>query len=278
MGAPFLAPQMAGLWARLARACHMLRRASRLILTVALFGSLAGCSSGGEHPEALLVFAAASLADAMDEIEEAFETRSGVEVAVSYGASQMLAQQIARGAPADMFISAGESPVEFLSGRGLLEPAVTNLLTNRLVLVVRPEVASDITSMDLLNAPVVERVAIADPELAPAGRYARDSLTRLGLWDGLQRKLVFGPDVRATLAYVESGNADAALVYATDARAGRNIEILDVVPADSYPRIVYPVAVVRREEQGAAAIEFLDYVRSAAARAIFVKHGFEALD
>jgi molybdate transport system substrate-binding protein len=213
----------------------------------------------------------------MDEIEEAFETRSGVEVAVSYGASQMLAQQIARGAPADMFISAGESPVEFLSGRGLLEPAVTNLLTNRLVLVVRPAVASDITSMDLLNAPVVERVAIADPELAPAGRYARDSLTRLGLWDGLQRKLVFGPDVRATLAYVESGNADAALVYATDARAGRNIEVLDVVPADSYPRIVYPVAVVRMEEQRAATIEFLDFLRSAAARAIFVKHGFEAL-
>ncbi len=256
----------------------MLRRISRLIWTVALLGSLAGCSSGDEHPEELLVFAAASLANAMDEIEDTFEARSGVKVAVSYGGSQMLAQQIARGAPADMFISAGESPVGFLAGRGLLEPAVADLLTNRLVLVVRPAAASDVTSMDLLNAPVFERIALADPELAPAGRYARESLTRLGLWDGLQKKLVFGPHVRATLAYVESGNADAALVYATDARAGRNIEILDIVPTDSYTRIVYPVAVVRREEQRAATIEFFDFLRSAAARETFVKHGFEAAD
>ena len=255
-----------------------MRRATRLIWTVALLGALAGCSSGGEYPEELLVFSAVSLANAMDEIEETFEARSGVKVAVSYGGSQILAQQIARGAPADMFISAGESPIRFLAERGLLEPAVADLLTNRLVLVVRPAVASDVTSMDLLNAPVVERIGLADPELAPAGRYARESLTRLGLWDGLQRKLVFGPDVRATLAYVESGNADVALVYVTDARAGRNIEVLDIVPADSYPRIVYPVAVVRRKEQRAVTFEFLDFLRSAAAREIFVKHGFEAAE
>ena len=256
----------------------MLRKASRIIWTAVLLGSLAGCSSGGEHPEELLVFAAASLAEAMEEIEEAFEGRGGVNVAVSYGGSQMLAQQIASGAPADIFISAGESPVRFLAEKGLIEPAVTYLLTNRLVIAVRPAVATQVTSMDLLNAPVVERIAIADPELAPAGRYARESLTRLGLWDGLQRKLVFGPDIRATLAYVESGNADAALVYATDARAGRNIEVLDIVPAESYSRIVYPVAVVRTAEQRAVAEEFLDYLRSAAAREIFVKHGFEASD
>ena len=252
----------------------MLKRARWGIWAVALCGLWIGCSPPRDDPGELLVFAAASLADALGEIEDAFEARNQVQLALSYGGSQMLAQQIASGAPADMLISAGVFPVNFLAEKGLLEAAGTDLLVNKLVMAVRSTDKYQVTSMENLGVPPSQRLAVANPELAPAGRYARESLMHLGLWDKIQPKLVFGADVRATMAYLESGNADAALVYATDARAGRNVEILDIVPPDSYSRITYPVAIVKGG-RAVAAKDFLEFLRSAAALEIFRKHGFE---
>ena len=244
------------------------------ILLAAVAGGLVACSASPDRPEPILVFAAASLADAIGDIEEAFEAQDGQRLAVSYGGSQMLAQQIASGAPADVFISAGEAPASFLDERELSEPTRAVLLTNSLVVAVRDD-GPEITSIQDLSSPSVANIAVADPDLAPAGRYARGSLTSLGLWAGLERKMVFGPDVRATLAYVESGNADAAIVYATDAKVGRNIRVLDVVPQDSYEPIVYPALIVRASELKPEAMKLLAFLRGSEAGEIFLKYGFE---
>ena len=239
-----------------------------------LGGSVPAC--GG--PDELLVFAAASLADAMGEIEDAFEKRTATGVAVSYGASQALAQQIAGGAPADLFVSAGEFPFDFLAERGLLQPPAVHLLTTRLVVAVRSPSETELVSMEQLTTPQVGRIAIAAPDLAPAGRYARDSLMSLGLWDQLRTKLVFGPDVRATIAYVESGNADAAIVYATDATAAPTITSFDIVPPGSHSPIVYPASIVQRTKNASVAKDFLDFLRGPEARQIFREYGFEPIE
>ena len=241
-----------------------------------LMGVLVGCSGSGDDSK-ILVFAASSLVDALTEIEREFEAQSDTSVAFSYGGSQTLAQQIASGAPADLFIAAGEFPIEFLAERELLDQDAVSLLANKLVVVVR---SSDvqIDSMEQLTEETVGRIAIADPDLAPAGRYARESLTRLGLWDAIQERLVIGINVRATLAYVESGNVDAALVYQTDAAIAGDVQVLDIVPPESHSAIVYPAAVIKRSERKIEAREFLEFLRGQTAKSIFLKHGFLPLE
>ncbi len=253
--------------------------ASMLLMAVAL-GMLAvssvGCGSAqGERP-GLLVFAAASLADVLSSVAVAFEKETGVEVLVSYGGSQMMARQIASGAPADLFIAAGEFPVTFLESEKLVGVGPVALLRNRLVLTSRAGGAR-IDSVDGLGTEAVKRMAIADPELAPAGRYARQALEAAGLWGELQDKLVMGPDVRAVLTYVATGNVDVAIVYETDVRIVEGLVVLGVVPPDSYGPIVYPAVVIDRPNGKSGAAELLAYLRGDDAGAIFRSHGFDHL-
>ena len=248
-----------------------------IILAPILASAVVGCSPP-EESEELLVFAAASLANALGEVEQKFEQESQVTVAVSFGASQMLAQQIASGAPAELIISAGVFPVEFLSGKGLVEPEWTELLTNKLVVAIKANAGLRLESIEDLGTSKVGRVAVAGPDVAPAGRYARESLIHLGIWDDIQDKLVIGADVRATMAYIESGNADAALVYATDAAVGRNVLVIDIVPEESYSRVVYPAAIIKDSKRINEATAFLEFLTSAEASAIFRAHGFQPLE
>jgi len=247
---------------------------ARLVWAGALVATLAGCTAAGGEPPELLVFAAASLADALSEIEEELESSGEARVAISYGASQMLAQQIASGAPADLLISAGEFPVSFLQERGLVASAPVRVLTNELVVVVRSNTGLQLTSLEDLATAKVRRIAVADGGLAPAGRYARESLASLGLWDTIEPKLVIGPDVRATLAYVESGSSDAALVYRTDAEASDKVEIMDIVPGDSYSPVIYPAVVLGASSHQSEAHVFLRFLVSSEAREIFRRFGF----
>ena len=246
-----------------------------LLCTLMLVVIFEGCGSPRSTDREILVFAAASLADALRETESAFEADSDVEVVTSYGASQMLAQQIASGAPSDIIITAGKFPIEFLTTRGLIEPEVSALLTNRLVVAVQLAAPNDISSLKYLESDQVERVALADLKLAPAGRYAQKALIYLDIWDAIQPKLVFGPDVRAALAYLESGNADAALLYATDANASDSVRVLDIIPVESYPRIVYPAAIVTNSARKKASREYMDFLTGEEASQIFHRHGFE---
>lgn len=257
-----------------ARNNHGPRAVGWAVWAVVLLAALIGCSPSGDERSSLLVFAATSLTDVLGDLEEAFEAGGQVDLAFSYGGSQTLAHQIASGAPADVFISAGAFPMRFLADRELVDSATTDIVTNQMVVAVRSSDGPRIESLDELGTSSVERIALADPDLAPAGRYSRESLTRLGLWEAVKSKVVFGPDVRATLAYVESGNADVALVYVTDARAGPDIQVLDIVPPDSYTPITYPAAIVTRSGHTAAANEFLAFLVGNEAEEIFRRHGF----
>lgn len=244
-------------------------------LTVAIVVLAISCAGGSESSDEILVFSATSLGEVLEEVIEEFEGQSHVEVLVSYGASQVLAQQIASGAPADVFISAGDLPMIFLETRGALDSPSVDLLMNTLVVVVRSQDQFEIDSLADLATDQVERVAIADPELAPAGSYARESLKALGLWDSLQPKLVFGGDVRTALAFVETGNADAAIVYVTDARDAPGIEALDVIPKETHSPIRYPAGILSELTSGGAAREFMDFLTGDVASEIFRRHGFQ---
>jgi molybdate transport system substrate-binding protein len=231
-----------------------------------------------EEPE-LLVFAAASLSDVLIEVGEAFEASGGASVAFHFAASSTLARQIAAGAPADLFLSAGPEPVELLEERGAVVPgSVRPLLGNRLVVVVPAEGGLTVTApADLL---AVERLALADPEAGvPAGVYARQWLEREGLWAALRPRLVPALDVRAALAAVAAGNVDAGVVYATDAAASGRVRVAYRVPPERAPRIVYELAEVaggdRPEPPGRQA--FAAYLAGADTAAVFTRHGFEVL-
>ena len=242
------------------------------LCALAAAAAIVGCSPGSE-PERLLVFAATSLINAIEEIRPAFQEKEGIELAVSYGGSQMLAQQIVQGAPADLFISAGEGPVELLAGRDLTDGGARSLLSNDLVVVSRMA-GTPLESIEDLASGLVGRVAIADPDLAPAGAYARESLVNLGLWESLADKLVLSANVRVALAYVEAGNADAALVYRTDAMASKGLRVLDIVPADTYSTVVYPAVLIRGSGGRERAELFLDHLQTPSVREVFARYGF----
>lgn len=234
---------------------------------------LAGCfgdSNGGQ--DEILVFAAASVTNALNEVANLYEQATDVKISVSYAGSQSLAQQIASGAPAQLFISAGVPPVDFLRKRGYIG-SEADLISNKLVVIAKPSI--DPQSLADLKSPDVERIALADPDIAPAGAYAREALRAAGLWDSLQPKIVLGQDVRAAMAFVEAGNADVAVVYRTDAAIARGVEVLDIMPPDSYGPIVYPIILVKSSEAMDTEVAFKEFLLSPDVQEIFRSHGFE---
>jgi molybdate transport system substrate-binding protein len=221
------------------------------------------------------VFAAASLADALREIGTAFEAQTGHRVVLSLGGSNDLARQIRAGTPAEVFVSASVERMDEVERAGLVRPGDRlDLLSNRLVVVVPAASAAAPTSADDIVA--VRRLALGDPEAVPAGIYARQWLERRGLWERVRDRVVPTLDVRAALAAVESGNADAGVVYRTDAAISRRVRVALEVPAGEAPRIVYPAALLTAS-RGPAARAFFEHLRSPAARAVFERLGFEFL-
>ena len=261
--------------------CDMLLNRIRWIETVlCVFAvmTLAACSQDSRTDDELLVFAATSLTDAMTEASAEFEATSGVKVEVSFGPSRALAQQIASGAPADLYFAAGQPPMDFLAENGhVSEDGIVRLLSNKIVLITGQD-APSVDSVDELSDAGFERIAMPDPEIAPAGNYTRAALRNLGLWERMQPRIVFANDVRATLSYVQTGNADAGFLYQTDAATADDVVVLDIVPTDSYPDVVYPAAVVQGAENEEGAAAMLEFLASDAAREIFRKHGFTPVE
>ena len=247
------------------------------LVACVLAGALLAACSGGADDE-LLVFAATSLTDAMAEAAAEFEATHGTKVEVSYGPSRALAQQIARGANPDVYVAAGQPPMDFLQEGGhIADGGAVRLLSNKIVLITGRDAPSIGGISELADADL-KRVAMPDPEIAPAGNYARTALQNLGLWDGLLPRIVFANDVRVTLSYVQTGNADAGFLYQTDAANAEDITVLDIVPTDSYPDVVYPAAVVRSTDNLQGAEAMLEFLQSDAAKEIFRKHGFTPLE
>lgn len=225
----------------------------------------------------LIIFAAASLKGALDEVVPLLEREAGRRVRVSYAASSALARQIEAGAPATVFISADREWMDYLAERHLIQPASrVNLLGNRLVLVAPADAPVRLTiapGFPLAAALGTGRLAVADPASVPAGRYARVALTSLGVWREIASRLAPAENVRAALLFVSRGEAPLGIVYETDARAEPKVTIVDVFPPTSHPPIVYPAALLGHAT-GAEAKRLLEALTSPAARAVFERHGF----
>jgi molybdate transport system substrate-binding protein len=220
----------------------------------------------------LFVSAAASLTDALKEIDARFEKRTGTKIVLNLGASSMLARQIEEGAPADVFISADEAQMDRLH-KQIAPETRKDLLTNKLVVVIRSDSSARIDDLaDLTKAPFA-RIALADPQAVPAGVYARNVLTKAGLWEKIEPKIMPAENVRATLAVVEAGNADA-FVYKTDALSSSKVRVALQIPAELAPKIVYPMAILANSAHRVDAGRFLEFLKSDEAVQVFEKLGF----
>jgi molybdate transport system substrate-binding protein len=226
----------------------------------------------------ILVFAAASLTDAMEEASAAYERTAPVTVKSSFDSSSVLARQIEAGAPADVFVSADTKWMDYLQSRNLIQAASRkNLLGNRLVLI-----APEDSQIQLKIAPHFPlaaalgkgRLATGDPDSVPAGRYARSALTTLGVWDEIAPRLARAENVRVALLYVARGEAPLGIVYASDALADKSVRVVDTFPADTHEPIVYPIALTTSAKSEAAA--FVAYLAGPHGHDIFVKYGFTA--
>lgn len=225
------------------------------------------------------MFAAASLTDALRVIAANYEERSGDRIVLNFGASSTLARQIEEGAPADIFFSADESKMEVLENDHLIDTATRkSRLGNALVVVVAVDSTLEIGSARALTNAAVKRIALADPKAVPAGLYAKKWLEHIQLWAAVEPKVVPTANVRAALAAVESGNAEAGVVYKTDAGISRKVRPAYEVPAGDAPRISYPMALVRESKQPEAARRFLHYLSSEEAGQGFKRFGFILLE
>ncbi len=233
-----------------------------------LLATLAQASSA-----ALTVSAAVSLTEALEEAATAYRAAGGTPVVFNFAGSNTLARQIVNGAPADVFISADEMQMDVVEKAGLVAAGTrAPVVTNRLVLVV--DSRSPVKAVSDLGAAEVRRIAIGDPAAVPAGVYARQYLERSGQWGRVEPKVVPVGNVRAALTAVQNGSADAAFVYATDARTAPALRVVATITGPDAPRIVYPGSVVTTTRQPAAAAQFLEFLRTPPARAIFERHGF----
>lgn len=245
-----------------------------LILFAVLLG---GCGRETETPQAgqsVLVLAAASTAEALEAVGRQFHEETGIKVRINPAASNALAAQILAGAPADLFLSASRAWADNVQKAGQAL-AVRPLLSNDLVLVVPRGNPAGVTSPRDLASDRVPMVALAG-EQVPAGQYAEQVLRSLGLYDNLvaQNRIARGQDVRSTLSYVERGEAEAGIVYATDAKLSDLVETITTLPADRHDEIVYPLVLLKESARNPAARRFHDYLFTEPARAVFRRYGF----
>ena len=223
----------------------------------------------------LTVSAAVSLTEALNEIAAAYRDAGGARLRFNFAGSNVLARQIANGAPVDVFISADDLQMEVVARAGLVAPGSrVVVVANRLVVVVDARRAPSVTSVEDLSAADIRRIAIGDPAAVPAGVYARRYLEKVGAWPRLEGKIVPSANVRAALTAVENGSVDAAIVYATDARIARNLRVAFTITGPESPSIVYPACVVKGSRQPATAVHFVDFLRGPIAGRIFERHGF----
>lgn len=250
---------------------------------VAAFLIVVGCSQGtppnpsATSPESveLMVSAAASLQDAMKAIAPLYtQEQANVIITYNFGSSGSLQQQIEQGAPVDVFLSAAPKQMNALQEKDLLlTDTRQDLLKNSMVLVT-PKDKTDISDFKELTTDKVKKVAIGDPSSVPAGQYGKEVLTSLKLYEPIQSKLVFAKDVRQVLSYVETGNIEAGLVYATDAKVSDNVKVITTAPEASHAPIIYPVAVLKESKNPDSAKAFVQFLSTEPAQAVFKSYGF----
>jgi len=236
-------------------------------------------ASAAAEPPALTVFGAASLTNALQEVGDGFTRETSIPIKFSFAASSALARQIESGAPADVFVSADEDWMDYLQTRQLIKAASRrDLLGNRLVLIAPADSRVQLKispGFALAAALGKERLVTGDPDAVPVGRYAREALTKLEVWNSVADRLVRADSVRSALAFVDRGEAALGIVYETDALIDPGVRIVDVFPEATHAPIAYPAALTTGANANAA--KFLEYLRSPAAAIVFRHYGFTVL-
>lgn len=253
----------------------------RRVLGLALAAATAFAPAVASAQSNMVIFAAASLKNALDEIATGWSKESSKPMPkISYASSSALAKQMEQGAPADLFISADLDWMDYVAKKNLIKADTrVNLLGNKIVLIAPKDskVAVDVKQgFDLAKALAGGKLAMGNVDAVPAGKYGKAALEKLGAWSGVKDKIAQAENVRAALLLVSRGEAALGIVYSTDAAADPNVKIVGTFPADSHPPIIYPAAVTK-DAKSADAKPFLDYLKSAKARPAFEKQGFAVL-
>lgn len=254
---------------------------TRLIAAFSLLLTLAAAPPPAAAQDTLTVFAAASMRNALDDVNKAFTQATGVHLTASYAASSALAKQIVQGAPAQVYVSANVKWADYLQKQKLVrDDTRVNLLGNSLVLIAPKGSKLDHVTIgkgfDIAKLAGSGRIAVADTKAVPAGLYAKAALKSLDAWKAAEPKLAQAENVRATLAYVARGETPLGIVYSTDAKIEPKVKIVGVFPAGSHPAITYPVAALKDAKSRAVA-QYLRFLRTPEAKAIFERYGFSFL-
>jgi molybdate transport system substrate-binding protein len=252
-----------------------------IILLSFLMLILPACSSNGQPAPGkkveLMVSAAASLKDAMDDMKTSFESEHpNVTLSFNFGSSGKLAQQIEQGAPSDIFLSASNKDMDAVQRKNfIVKDTRVGFAKNELVLITNRDSVLNLPSFANIDPRKVNHLAIGEPKSVPAGSYAEETFQKLKLWDQLQSKFVMGSDVRQVLAYVESGNAELGVVYASDALISKKVKVLAATKPEWHKPIVYPGAVIANSPHTDEAKAFLTYLSSDKGKGILKKYGFK---
>jgi len=255
------------------------------LITVML--AMTGCGQQAKQaptaetkPVTLTISAAASLKNAMGEIKTLYKKeKPNVTINYNFGASGALQQQIEQGASADLFFSAATKQMDALQKKGLiLDETKVNLLGNSVVLVVKSDSTSSVSDFKDLANDKTKKIALGEPKTVPVGQYSEEIFTSLGILDKIKTKVVYGKDVKEVLAWVETGNVDAGVVYGTDAKASKKVKVVAVAGKNLYKTpVVYPVAVVKASKNVDDTKNFLKFLSSDKAKEVFASYGFDFL-
>lgn len=248
----------------------------KMAFSLAALCAIAGCRQAGDEHNVIIALVAASTKDAVQEAAALFHKESGAQVTLQADDSARLAAQIVQGAPAHLFLSANDQLADFVKQKDYAQEA-TLLLGNRLVVIVPRGNPAHVAQPKDLTQAAVKHVALAGPSV-PAGQYAREALKRLKLWDALEPRIVSGQNVRVALAYVEQGEAEAGIVYATDARITDRVEMVHEFADDTHDPIHYPLVLLKTGQEHPAARQFYVFLQSARAAEVFRKYGFTMSD
>ena len=229
--------------------------------------------------DAVVVSAAVSLSEVLREVAEAYQQATGTHVLLNLAGSDTLATQLIAGAPVDLFVSADQAQMDRVAGQHRILPETrVDLLANQLAIVVPVDRVDRVRTIEDLRLPSVRRIAIGDPDAVPAGVYAREHLASIGLWDDVQAKMVPTRSVRAVVAVVEAGHADAGVVYRTDITGAAGVRMAVAIPVEDGPTIRYPAAVVTGAANEETARHLLRYLQGPEARRVFDQAGFTLLE
>ena len=256
----------------------MFKNKAKFLLALSLFG-IVSCNPKTEDTDGkeILVLAAASLTDVLNELAASYKNDTGVTVTFSFASSGALQTQIESGSPADIFFSAAQRQMNALEEKDLIAVETRkNLVENKVVLITPANSTLNIKSFNDMTNNNVQKIGLGEPKSVPVGQYSEEILSNLSILDIVKPKAVYGSDVRNVLSWAETGEIDCGIVYETDAKIANNINIVSQAPEGSHRRVIYPIAVIKSSQNKEEAQKFIDYISTDSSMEVFNRYGFSS--